>query len=455
MGRKESVTAGPGVLTEAEVRRACALSRGLIETGDYDGAVKALADVWGGIGKEPDLRGLSPTSAAEVLLSAGVAAGFAGKARRATGAQEFAKDLIGRAMRTFSEGGLVRRESDAQICLAVCYWREGAYDDARLLLRAALETLAPEEPQLRLRALLWLAAVEKMSARYDEALRLYEEAAPLAEAGGDVMRLGSFHSDRGQVLLHLGETSADMSLIDRAAEDFLTARDLYAHAGHARYAGYVENNLGYLHRLSGRTAEAHAALDRAREIFTALGDANSLAQVEDTRARVLIDERRYDEAAEVSARAVSDLETGDEYGLLCEALTTHAMALARTGRAGEAAAAFARAQQVADERVGGGAGERVALAMVGELAAGACARVGLGFEESVHRFEESLIRKALADAGGRVTEAAAKLGLKYQTLAWMLNTRHAKLLPERTQVRKRRRSIVKKRAEDLKQGKKG
>src|SRR5918997_769977 len=127
-----------GAATEAGARGACALSRGMVETGDYEGAVAALADFWGGVGVEPDLRDLGPEAAAEVLLSAGVAAGFAGKARREAGAQEFAKGLIGRAMRAFAGLGLGAREADAQICLAVCYWREGAYDDARLLLGTAL-----------------------------------------------------------------------------------------------------------------------------------------------------------------------------------------------------------------------------------------------------------------------------------------------------------------------------
>ena len=454
MSKVNFAVVNASVTAEEGARLACELSRGLIELGDYEQACEALSGVWAGVGREPELRGLSDETAAEVLLAAGVAAGFAGKARREAGAQEFAKDLIGRALRSFAELGLGAREADAQICLAVCYWREGGFDDARLLLRVVLGSLGEGERELRLRALLWLAAVEKMSARYNEALQVYEQAAPLAEESGDNFRRGNFHSDRGQVLLHLGEKSHDEALLARAAEDFGAAHELYTRAGHLRYAGYVQNNLGYLMNVMGRSGDAHASLDRAREIFAGLSDANSLAQVDDTRARVLVNEKRHDEAVESSARAVGALEGGDEYGLLVEALTTHGTALSRAGRFAESLAAFARAEQVADERVGGGAGGRVALVMVEELAAGVCVRAGVGFDAAVHRFEERIIRHALSAAGGRVTEAAVRLGLKYQTLAWMLNTRHAQLLPERTEVRKRRRSIIKKPGKVLKYEKK-
>ena len=88
--------------------------------------------------------------------------------------------------------------------------------------------------------------------------------------------------------------------------------------------------------------------------------------------------------------------------------------------------------------------------MAGELAAGACLRAGVGFGDAVHRFEEQLIREALSAAGGRVTEASMRLGLKHQTLAWMLNTRHARLLAERSEVKRRRRSIIREPAKALK-----
>lgn len=72
------------------------------------------------------------------------------------------------------------------------------------------------------------------------------------------------------------------------------------------------------------------------------------AQVDETRARVLLAEGRVIEAEKTARRAVRTLETGDAAYLLAEALTTHATSLARLRRSVEARRAFERAISVAE-----------------------------------------------------------------------------------------------------------
>jgi hypothetical protein len=67
---------------------------------------------------------------------------------------------------------------------------------------------------------------------------------------------------------------------------------------------------------------------------------------------------------------------------------------------------------------------------------------GSSLDAEVLRYEGSLIRKALEDSGGSVTKAARLLGVTHQGLAFILNGRHSDLLPIRTPVKKRRRSII-------------
>ncbi len=55
------------------------------------------------------------------------------------------------------------------------------------------------------------------------------------------------------------------------------------------------------------------------------------AQVDDTRARVLLAEGRTAEAERLVRSAVQILERGDQQPLLAEALTTHGIVLARIG----------------------------------------------------------------------------------------------------------------------------
>lgn len=62
--------------------------------------------------------------------------------------------------------------------------------------------------------------------------------------------------------------------------------------------------------------------------------------------------------------------------------------------------------------------------------------------ETVRRYEARFIKRALEDAGGSLTKAARRLGINYQTLAYLLKNRHRELLLARTPAKKRKRSII-------------
>ena len=58
-------------------------------------------------------------------------------------------------------------------------------------------------------------------------------------------------------------------------------------------------------------------------------------------------------------------------------------------------------------------------------------------EAEVLRLERARISEALAKVNGKVTHAADLLGLNYQKLAYIIETRHPDLLKKRTPVRRR------------------
>lgn len=437
--------AGGNSLVSADeaAQRSCALARHLCANGDYAQAAAALADLWAGVGAEPELVLLSAAAQGEVLLVAGMVAGHLTKAQQQSGGQEYAKDLLSRALRQFTTLGAEALVCDAQVVLAACYLREHAFDDARLILQDTLEQPAClTDELLRLRVLLGLAKAEAAAGNHAAALALYEQNEHLV-AASDKLHQGNFYNDYGAALLALHEPTTQLDYRSRAAEAFRRAADCFVAADHPRYAAVVENNRALLLLKTGQGGEAHAALDRAEQVLRDCFDASTLAQVQETRAQVLLVQKQHDAAIAAAACAVTTLAAGDEYGLLAQALTTHATALARAGRYTEAVSEFARAQALADERIGGGAGERIALQMVDELAAGVYVQAGFDFDTAVHRFEEQLIRYTLAATAGRVSEAALRLRLKHQTLTWMLNTRHARLLSERTEIKKRKQSLIK------------
>ena len=71
--------------------------------------------------------------------------------------------------------------------------------------------------------------------------------------------------------------------------------------------------------------------------------------------------------------------------------------------------------------------------------------MGKGFtlREALRQYEARHIRLALRESDGKVTHAAKRLGITYQKLQYVLETRHKDLAPERAPAEKRLRSIVK------------
>jgi DNA-binding NtrC family response regulator len=60
-------------------------------------------------------------------------------------------------------------------------------------------------------------------------------------------------------------------------------------------------------------------------------------------------------------------------------------------------------------------------------------------QEMMLKHEGALIKKALAQSNGSVTHAASLLGMSYQALCYVLDTRHKSLLKDRTPIRRRTR----------------
>lgn len=476
---------------DERVRLRCQQAQELKEKGDYEGARRAMSEVWERVGERPQLEGLDQETRAEVLLCAGTLSGWIGSAQQINGAQEFAKDLIGESATLFDALGRQDKVAEAYVDLAICYWREGALAEARVWFREALSRLSDEHREQKARTLLNSTLVEVSSNRYHDALALLNEAAPLFEVSDNHAAKGRFHLQFALVFKKLGEAEHREDYMDRALVEYAAASFHLEQAGHTRYLARVENNLGSLLLALGRYHEAHEHLDRARRIFIALSDSGSVAQVNETRARALIAQGRYAEAERIAFGAVHTLEQGGEQSLLAEALTTQGIALARMGYDEQALRVLRRAGEVTQQAGDLEAAGRAYIAIIKELkhklsarelldaygiadhllansqhaetlsrlrecariaisaAAGQTGQINLddflvggSLEEEVLRYEGELIRRALDEAGSSVTRAARLLGVSHQALSYMLNTRHRNLLPARTPAKPRRRSLM-------------
>jgi tetratricopeptide (TPR) repeat protein len=400
----------PTLSRDAQARLRCRLAQELVESGNYEAARAALGDLWPDAGVRPDTTGLERATAAELLLRAGALTGLTGTSKQIAGAQERAKDWLSESMMLFEGLRDGAQMAAAQIELAFCYFREGALDEARTFAHSALARLPDSQPRVRANALMRAAMIEAAAARFIDALTLLTEAAPLFEGASDAER-GRFHMERAIALQHLSADEHRPDYADRALIEFSAANFHFEQAGHVRNCARVENNIGNFLYSLGRYEEAHEHLDAARQLFAGLRDPGSVAQVDETRARVLLAEGRNKEAERVVRSAVAALSAGDQQGWLAEALTTHGTALARMGHAEQARIALERAFDVAEQ-----AGElegagRAELTMIEELsehmqADEAQARY-LSADELLGRVQDPALAARLRACARRVLKAPA------------------------------------------------
>ena len=494
--------------TDENALARCQWAKELEEAGDYEAAREAMKGLWERVGERPSITGLGERAAAEVLLRAGVLSGWIGSSRQIENSQEAAKDLISESAALFEELGETMKIAEARNELAYCYWREGAFDEARIMLRGVLAGLSEDQSEQKAIALLRSAIVEASVARYNDALRILLGAAPLFEASENHALKGKFHNELANVLNFLSAAEQRDDYRDQALLEYTAAVFHFEQAGHTRYEAAVENNLGYLFISAKRFTEAHRHLDRARRLFTRLKDSVHIAQVDETRARAYLSEGRNEEAEKKARAAVHALEKGDESALLSEALTTHGIALARLGHHIPAETTLRRAIETAQQAGDMEGAGLVSLALIEELAdhldvterrslyqkadeflkdsqeMGTLWRLcraarsllaenrseekterhfyragnqpsqkdaaedrwhKFSLKEEVRRLEEHYIQLALRDAGGRVSHAAKLLGFAdHGSLNSILKNRHGSLLSARIPATPRRHSIIRK-----------
>ena len=159
-------------LANVTLTQICNKASELIYAGQYEAAKEELGALWTGIGKRPLLT-ITPQLNAEILLQCGTLSARLGSAKQLD-VQERAKDLLTEALRIFQSLKLKTKSSKTQCELAMCYFRRGAYDEARVLFDEALNGLGDAE--LRTKILIRRAIIEIWVGKYHEAWETLKEA---------------------------------------------------------------------------------------------------------------------------------------------------------------------------------------------------------------------------------------------------------------------------------------
>jgi Tfp pilus assembly protein PilF len=273
----------------------------------------------------------------------------------------------------------------------------------------------------------------------------------------------------------------------RIIKEYEQAEHYFKLAHNTIFRAEVKNNVGNVLRQMRRFKEAHQYLIEARRLASLIKDKAVVAQIDDTRAQLLIDQGRLNEAEAVARSAARRLRKSGHQVLLADTLINHGIALARLGRKDQARFTFQEAIEAAHEIGAFNKAGLAALTLIEEIedltlgvlaaaylqasewltncqsqqlllrfkAAGAklAAQIQNGpstkdaknslfnepldLAEEVLKFERKLISEALAKVNGRVSYAAKLLGIGYQGLAYIIEARHPELLKQRTPIYRR------------------
>jgi tetratricopeptide (TPR) repeat protein len=466
----------------------CERALELKDKGDYEGAREAMGPLWTCVGERPRIEGLYSSVAAEVLLCVGVLTRWIGSRSQIEESQDLARDLISESITFHESMGDVRKVAAARSELAYCYWREGAFDEARIMFNEALQKLSTEG-NTRANALLGLAVVEWSASRFDEALRILTENASLFNKITSHAVRGAYHSQIAMILRKLASSEHRNDDIKRILGEHEKADHHFKLAHNIVFRADVKNNLGFLFFKRSRYKEAHEYLGHARRLRIGVKDKIGVAQIDDTRAQVFIAEKKLKEAEAVARSAVHVLGKSGHQCLLADALITHGIALARLKHTERAQFTFQRAIEIAHQVGALNKAGLAALTLIEELdelspaslyaaydrasewlstsqspdlllrliaaakkvfatlrdelkpedATESILNKSCDLQREVLKFEGGLIQRALAQANGSVTRAASRLGMSYQALAYIIESRHKDLLKDRSPIRRRSR----------------
>lgn len=469
-----------------EALRRCKTALEQKDTGDYLGAQETMRPLWKRVGESPRTTGLEPSVAAEVLLCAGILTSWIGSKNQIRDAQELAKNLMTRSMTYFESARDIMKVAIAQSEIAYCYYREGTLNEARSWLHDALKKLT-FEGAARARALLKLTTVECSAGRFHEALELLNDNEALFRKITNHTIKGGYHSELAIILRNLATTENRPEYFRRAINEYKEAESQFRLARNQIFRADVINNVGFLLFKLSRYKEAHKYLNEARRLTTRFKDKARTAQIDESRAQVLIAEGRLVEAERIARRAVSASKKSGHFCMMAEALITEGVALARLGRIARAHVIFRQAIEAAHQvnalNIAGLAAltlleeihdlspeilqaayrqarewlansqspdiklrladvaARVVASIHTELSTDEATEILLsepgGLRAQLEKHERVVIKRALDEVDGRVTHAASLLDMRYQSLAYIIERRHPDLLKKRTPIRRR------------------
>ena len=379
---------------------------------DAERALTVLKPIWRSIEEPPDIEGLDPVLACEILLVCGGVVSYYGQVQQKKAYQEVASDLLTRAREAAAEIGIRELIAEAEKQTALAYFRLGQYENSIAYLNTLLGKYTEAE---QLTETVCLAAQTNLLMIYmgnGEPVTAYDllrKIEPHIAASDDLWLKNMFFNQAAGVLLKAGNFNIAVPFLEKAVELSHINRN-------TAFLGNALNNLALVHLTLHDTALATTYINQAIEAYSRLDQVFFLGIVLETKAQIQIAKGNLKDALYSIEESIGILEKGENYPELAESLWTKTVIIAAQGDKRQTIRQFTRLMQIVESRL-----SLVAANFYTEQFSGLIYfRSGSDFYEQSENFRIQLLDYALGAGGGVVKATAARLGISHQNTSKLL-----------------------------------
>ncbi len=301
-------------------RAHCELLRELIElerSGQFDLALQELRGIWDNTTEQPNVENLDASLTAETYLRCGALIGFLGHARQIPTAQDRSKNLLTEARSIFLEIYDPEKLAECENYLALAYWRTGEINEAQSWVEEAQSREFSDQSLVSLYSFVIRDLILLSQKKFVEVCSSFRILEKLFEGRADDFLTGSLYNNFGIAAKNLGDTVGALGALEKA-------RDCFVASGNKIQIALAENNLSQLYKSQHRFPLAHAAIDRATQLFKEIKDRTREGFSLDTKALIYFDEGKFTEALKAVDRAIAILGRSENYAYLTETIATKA-----------------------------------------------------------------------------------------------------------------------------------
>lgn len=312
---------------------------GLERIGDFEKAFELLREFWSDITELPDVSGLPPIIAGEILLRCGSIAGFLGDLKQIPNAQEHSKTILTNARSKFIELHKPEKIAECENYLSLTCWRSGEIKEANVWIEESLSHKLNNYDNIRLFSHVIKTLLLLADSKYDEVITYLASVHPYFDEADYLCR--------GLYCRNLSLAHKNVNKLDETLRHLNFARFCRQKSKHRSYLVSVENNLAQLYKLRGEFSKAIESVENAIRLSTQINNPRWKAHAIDTKAQIFIAKQDFESAVKFADDAIAILNFGDNAGILSEIYLTKATALIAMENIAEAVIAKSEAIHLA------------------------------------------------------------------------------------------------------------